>query len=329
MIRSTRLALAALAASSLTVLAQAPADAGGARPAAPGARDRRDRAARRRPRRRGRGQRPEPRRAAPHPAADPPRGSTGTRGCSTSSRLHGGALTLAEGVAPFPLDQTFLLHSRPASTHVIYLDFDGTTVSGHGVELGAGQRLLLRVQPRWRPQHLQRHREGAGPVGVAAGRRGLRRLRRRRHHPGPGRSGHRPHERRSTRTSAPGRPSRTTPPSSSAVCTSGCGGVAYVGVFDDFGRGPSRTPTTSRPGSSGTCSPATTPRTSPRRSATRWATTSASATTARRPHVGVHQRELLLRPRDVGADHGRRLPEAARAVEQGRVHQRQQHPRTT
>jgi hypothetical protein len=35
----------------------------------------------------------------------------------------------AEAVEPpspaFPLDQTFLLHSRPASTHVIYLDFDG------------------------------------------------------------------------------------------------------------------------------------------------------------------------------------------------------------
>lgn len=42
----------------------------------------------------------------------------------------GGTRRLAQGVAPFPLDQTFLLHSRPSSTHVIYLDFDGTTVSG-------------------------------------------------------------------------------------------------------------------------------------------------------------------------------------------------------
>ena len=33
-------------------------------------------------------------------------------------------------MAPYPLSQTFLLHSRPTSTHTIFLDFDGTTVSG-------------------------------------------------------------------------------------------------------------------------------------------------------------------------------------------------------
>ena len=32
--------------------------------------------------------------------------------------------------APFPDDQTFLLHSRPSATKVIYLDFDGQTTSG-------------------------------------------------------------------------------------------------------------------------------------------------------------------------------------------------------
>lgn len=32
--------------------------------------------------------------------------------------------------APSPLDQTFLLHSRPTSTHKIYLDFDGATATG-------------------------------------------------------------------------------------------------------------------------------------------------------------------------------------------------------
>ncbi|WP_084152176.1 fibronectin type III domain-containing protein [Nocardioides halotolerans] len=31
---------------------------------------------------------------------------------------------------PFPLDQTFLLHSNPASTKKLFIDFDGTTVSG-------------------------------------------------------------------------------------------------------------------------------------------------------------------------------------------------------
>ena len=32
--------------------------------------------------------------------------------------------------APLPYDQTFLLHSRPSATKVIYLDFDGQTTSG-------------------------------------------------------------------------------------------------------------------------------------------------------------------------------------------------------
>lgn len=32
--------------------------------------------------------------------------------------------------APFPLSQTFLLHSKPDSTHVIYLDFNGHVVTG-------------------------------------------------------------------------------------------------------------------------------------------------------------------------------------------------------
>jgi PKD repeat protein len=34
------------------------------------------------------------------------------------------------GTAPFPLDQTFRLHSRPGAKLVIYLDFDGHTTSG-------------------------------------------------------------------------------------------------------------------------------------------------------------------------------------------------------
>ncbi len=42
-------------------------------------------------------------------------------------RTPGAASTPAEG--PFPASQTFLLHSRPGSTHTIYLDFDGEIVS--------------------------------------------------------------------------------------------------------------------------------------------------------------------------------------------------------
>jgi hypothetical protein len=40
------------------------------------------------------------------------------------------AAASASGAAPYPLDQTFLLNSKPGSPRVIYLDFDGHTVSG-------------------------------------------------------------------------------------------------------------------------------------------------------------------------------------------------------
>src|ERR1041384_1861554 len=39
--------------------------------------------------------------------------------------------------APYPDDQTFLLHSRPSATKVIYLDFDGQTTSGTAWNGGA------------------------------------------------------------------------------------------------------------------------------------------------------------------------------------------------
>ncbi len=45
-----------------------------------------------------------------------------------------GTATAGEEAAPlaasYPLNQTFALHSRPTSTHTIFLDFDGSTVSG-------------------------------------------------------------------------------------------------------------------------------------------------------------------------------------------------------
>jgi subtilisin-like proprotein convertase family protein len=37
---------------------------------------------------------------------------------------------VVDAVPPFPYDQTFLLHSNPGATKVIYLDFDGYTTSG-------------------------------------------------------------------------------------------------------------------------------------------------------------------------------------------------------
>src|SRR5687767_7326036 len=40
------------------------------------------------------------------------------------------AAAVVEAAPPFPTNQTFLLHSRPDATKVIYLDFDGHTTSG-------------------------------------------------------------------------------------------------------------------------------------------------------------------------------------------------------
>jgi len=48
------------------------------------------------------------------------------------SRLNSQASSASEpaAAAPFPLDQTFLLHSNPGASKVIYIDFDGHTTSG-------------------------------------------------------------------------------------------------------------------------------------------------------------------------------------------------------
>ena len=40
------------------------------------------------------------------------------------------AASVPQAAAPFPLDQTFTLHSAPGASKVIYLDFDGHTTSG-------------------------------------------------------------------------------------------------------------------------------------------------------------------------------------------------------
>ena len=42
----------------------------------------------------------------------------------------GSATSTVAASTPYPLDQTFALHSQPGSTRTIYLDFDGQTVSG-------------------------------------------------------------------------------------------------------------------------------------------------------------------------------------------------------
>jgi hypothetical protein len=52
-------------------------------------------------------------------------------------------------VAEAPLDQTFLLHSKPGSTKTIYLDFNGGTASGTGWH--ASYPTTPTTQPAWDP----------------------------------------------------------------------------------------------------------------------------------------------------------------------------------
>src|SRR5262249_49861207 len=44
---------------------------------------------------------------------------------------------LGTGVAPYPLPQTFTLHSRPGSKRIVYLDFDGYSTSNTAWNAGA------------------------------------------------------------------------------------------------------------------------------------------------------------------------------------------------
>jgi hypothetical protein len=50
-------------------------------------------------------------------------------------------------VAPFPLDQTFLLHSKSGSSHTIYIDFDGALVSG--TVWNEESNLVAKVHDGW------------------------------------------------------------------------------------------------------------------------------------------------------------------------------------
>ena len=131
-----------------------------------------DRAARRRPRR-GRGPNGL---TAPSCAGScgrtPPRGSTRTRGCTTSSRspLRGRVRRTPPRSPPFPLDQTFLLHSKPGSQKTLLLDFDGATVTGTAWNTrGRAQRHLPGVDastrtpaPSTTPSGRPSRRSGSG-----------------------------------------------------------------------------------------------------------------------------------------------------------------------
>ena len=59
-----------------------------------------------------------------------------------------------EAVAPFPLPQTFLLHSKAGSNRTIYLDFNGHTVSGtswNAPSSEGGSNLPNGAHPAWDP----------------------------------------------------------------------------------------------------------------------------------------------------------------------------------
>ena len=149
--------------------------------------------------------------------------------------LYRDRLPAARGAAPprapaaeFPYDQTFLLHSRPGARRTIYLDFNGHTVSGTAWNQydGLRARFYAGLSVDGSPAFSD---AGAGhrPGGLAAGCRGLRAVRGRRDHPGPGRRPRSPGPAARTRCTACGRwsPRRT-------GAAPGCLGVAYLDVFD-------------------------------------------------------------------------------------------------
>jgi hypothetical protein len=139
----------------------------------------------------------------------------------------------AEAAAPAPLDQTFQLHSKPGSQRTIYLDFNGHDVSNtvwntnHGLPAGShpawtldGDRTTFTTTEREAVQSIwQRVAEDYAPfdVDVTTQDPGAAAL---------------------TRIDAADQvygtralisPSTT---AASKLCNGGCGGMAYIGVFD-------------------------------------------------------------------------------------------------
>ena len=147
----------------------------------------------------------------------------------------GGSVEPPQEVAPYPLAQTFLLHSRPASTHTIFLDFDGTTVSGtawndqfplpdgfySGYSLDADtttftdpekeeiQKVWQRVAEDYAAFDVDVTTEDPGPAAID--RTDLA------------------DQNFGTRAMISGNNT-----ASLAVCNNNCGGIAYLGVFDEI-----------------------------------------------------------------------------------------------
>ena len=253
--------------------------------------------------------------SAPRSRPTAPSGSTPTPGSSTSSRRP----PLPSGAAPTPLSTRppwRPTRSRctacPARNRVIYLDFDGhTSPARRGTATASRPRRRHAVRHRRRTRDVLRRRAGRRQRDLAAGRRGLRAVRRRRDH-------------RRTRASTRSTASSATDqiygtrvvidPTTWYQAGCGCGGVAYVGVFDIR----PTTATTSRPSSS-------------RSGVGTGAKNIAEAASHEvghnlgLSHDGTAAVGYYERPRRLGADHGRRLLPAITPVEQGRVRRRQQH----
>jgi hypothetical protein len=138
--------------------------------------------------------------------------------------------------AAFPLDQTFLLHSNPGSTHTLFIDFDGTVVSGtawnsnYGVLAGAhpgwsldGDATTFSTAEREAIQSIwQRVSEDYAPFDVDVTTAD----------PGAAAIDRTDASDQSFGTRALVSPSTD---ASSKICPGGCGGVAYIDVFDATG----------------------------------------------------------------------------------------------
>jgi hypothetical protein len=83
--------------------------------------------------------------------------------------------------APFPYAQTFLLHSNPTSTRKLFLDFDGYTATGTS---WSSSSLVATAYSS--DADLTTFTPTEQDVVQAAGVGGLRAVRHRRHHAGPG-----------------------------------------------------------------------------------------------------------------------------------------------
>ena len=218
---------------------------------------------------------------------------------------------------PYPLSDTFALHSKPDSTKTIYLDFTGQRVAGtiwnqnsglpdgvyepwsldsNGNDFNDSERAT--IQSVW-----QRVAEdyAAFDVDVTTQDPGSDALTR-------SSAGDQTYGTRALIT--PNQVARQ------AVCGGSCGGVAYVGTFDAIVASPS---TSSPRGSSPKGWGRTTTSSWPRRSRTRWATRSGCA----RRHLDAR---LLRRPGELGADHGSRVRQADHPVEPRGLRRCQQPP---